>query len=263
MATVVGMTAEAINAITGALVETGEVQDDGTIVLITLDGTRLPIGNIAVDPSLAEIANLAPADLDMIQSRAGVWTNRTMAQILADLGTDISTIEGLTPATSDILQYKAGAWANRTIAQLMLDIKADPHFAQAIIKTTATNRTSSTLSDDPDLKTTLDPNSTYDISLDMSYGGTAAMVWQFTCPSGTGGFYCLSCNIAGTGEITNTYTWTTGSNTAGAVTNGWKAGGYLTTGATGGNFAFKWGSATNGTTCQLGTSIMRVRKVSP
>lgn len=263
MAEVIGMTAEAINALTNALVETGEVQEDGTIVLITHNGTRLPIGNIAVDPALGQIANLVPANDDMIQQKAGVWTNRTMAQVLADLGSDINTIEGLTPANDDILQRKAGAWANRTIAQLMADIKADPHFIQSFIKTGSTNRTSSTLVDDPDLKTTLDPNSTYDISLDLSYAGTAAMTWQFTCPSGTGGFYCLSCNISGTGEITNTYTWTTGSNTAGAVTNGWKAGGFLTTGANGGNFAFKWGSATNGTTCQLGTSIMRVRKVSP
>ena len=263
MATVVGMTAEAINAITNELVETGEVQDDGTIVLITRDGTRLPIGNIAVDPSLAEIANLTPADLDMIQSRGGVWTNRTMDQVLADLGTDIHTIEGLVPADNDFLQRKAGAWTNRTVAQVATDLKNDPHYAQTFIKTTTTNRTTTALADEPTLSTTLDPNSTYDISLDCSYAGAVAMAFSFTAPAGNSGFYCAVYNLAGTGSGTYTYVWTSTAPTAGIATAGIKLSGYLTTGATGGTFAFRWASSTSGQTSSLGTAILRVRKVSP
>lgn len=46
----------------------------------------------------------------------------------AMLGTELITISGLTPSNDDILQRKAGAWTNRTIAQLKTDLaitKAD------------------------------------------------------------------------------------------------------------------------------------------
>lgn len=261
MATVVGMTADAINAITNGLVQTGEILPDGTVVLITLDGTQLPIGNISVDPGLAEIANLTPADNDMIQQKAGSWTNRTMDQVLADLGSDIYAIEALTPANDDVIQRKAGAWVNRTIAQLVADIILDAHITKTIIKTTQTNRTSNVLTDDPDIHTNLDPNSTYDVSFDASYGGSVAMQFAWTAPAGVSGFHADVFNHAGTGNETNTYTWGAGPTSAGAVTAGYKMGGYIITGAAGGNFAFKWASATNGSTVSLGTSILRVRKV--
>lgn len=259
MAEVIGMTAEAINAITNALVETGEVQDDGTIVLITRLGTRLPIGNIAVDPALGQIANLTPANNDMIQQKAGVWENRTMDQVLADLGSDIHTIEGLTPADDDVLQRKAGVWTNRTVAQLLVD----PHVGMTAIKINQTVRTSTTLTDDPDLHLNLDPNSTYDFSFDCSYGGAVALTFSWTSPAGSTGFHADVYNQAGTGLVCSTYTWAAGTQTGGAISSGLRSSGYLITAAAGGNFAFKWGSATSGQTASVGTTILRMRKVSP
>ena len=38
--------------------------------------------------------------------------------------TDLTTIAGLTPTNDDVLQRKAGAWANRSLAQLMTDLGA-------------------------------------------------------------------------------------------------------------------------------------------
>jgi len=38
------------------------------------------------------------------------------------LDTDLTTIAGLTPTNDDIMQFKAGAWSNRTIAQLKVDL---------------------------------------------------------------------------------------------------------------------------------------------
>ena len=38
------------------------------------------------DPNLTAIANLTPANNDVIQRKAGVWTNRTPAQLAVDLG---------------------------------------------------------------------------------------------------------------------------------------------------------------------------------
>jgi len=80
-------------------------------------------GKQPLDGDLTDIAALAPAANDVIQRVGGVWTNRTMAQLLIALAaqpldTDLSTIAGLSPAANDVLQYIAGAWANRTMAQL-------------------------------------------------------------------------------------------------------------------------------------------------
>jgi len=38
------------------------------------------------------------------------------------LDADLTTIAGLTPSNDDIMQYKAGVWANRTVAQIMADL---------------------------------------------------------------------------------------------------------------------------------------------
>lgn len=40
----------------------------------------------------------------------------------AALGADLTAIEALTPANDDVLQRKAGAWTNRTMAQLKVDL---------------------------------------------------------------------------------------------------------------------------------------------
>lgn len=43
-------------------------------------------GKQAADPDLTAIAGLTPTDDDILQRKAGAWTNRTLAQLLADLG---------------------------------------------------------------------------------------------------------------------------------------------------------------------------------
>jgi len=263
MSTVVAMTAAGVDALTDDLVATGHVDSSGAIILTTKGGADINIGSGVQDPDLVAIGNLVPANDDLIQRKAGVWVNRTMAQVLADLGQDINTIENLTPANNDVLQRKTGAWTNRTIAQLAADLAADPHFVQTTLKTGSTNRTSTTLTDDPDIHTTLDPNSTYDVSMDASYGGAVAMQFAWTIPSGVTGFYAAIFNLAGTGTGTYTYTWGAAAQSAGIATAGLRLAGFLTTGANGGNFAFKWASTTSGQTSTLGTTILRVRKISP
>lgn len=112
----------------------------------------------ASDADLTAIAGLSPSNDDLLQRKAGAWTNRTIAQVKTDLAltksdvglgnadntsdankpistaaqtaldakqpldSDLTTIGGLTPSNDDILQRKAGAWANRTPAQLKTDL---------------------------------------------------------------------------------------------------------------------------------------------
>src|SRR4029077_14431125 len=263
MSTVVAMTAAGVDALTDTLVAGGHVDSSGAILLTTKGGTDINIGSVVQDPDLVAIGNLVPANDDLIQRKSGVWVNRTMAQVLADLGSDINTIENLTPANNDVLQRKPGAWTNRTIAQLGSDLAADPHINLTAIKINQTVRTATTLIDDPDIHLNLDPNSTYDVTFDASYGGAVAISFTWTVPAGVTGFHADTFNLAGTGMVCNTYTWQAGTSSAGAVNSGYRIGGYLITGATGGIFAFKWGSSTSGQTASLGTSILRARKITP
>jgi hypothetical protein len=262
MSTVIAMTAAGVDALTDDLVATGHVDTSGAIILTTKGGADINIGSGVQDPDLVAIGGLTPANDDLIQRKSGVWVNRTMAQVLADLGSDINTIENLTPANNDVLQRKAGAWTNRTISQLATDLITDPHILQTVIKTVTTTRTATTILDDPDIKVTLDPNSTYDFSFDCSYGGAVALVQGWTVPAGVTGFHCDTYNLAGTGQGVYTYTWQAPTQSAGIATPGLKCGGFLITGATGGNFAFRWGSSTSGQSSSVGTSILRMRKIS-
>jgi hypothetical protein len=85
-----------------------------------------------LDSDLTAIAALTPTNDDVIQRKAGVWANRTIAQLATDLtvsavqpkDADLTAIAGLSPAANDTLQFKSSAWANRTPAQLLADLAA-------------------------------------------------------------------------------------------------------------------------------------------
>jgi hypothetical protein len=64
-------------------------------------------------------------------------TNVTAAATYQPLDSDLTDIAGLTPANDDIIQRKAGAWTNRTIAQYYADlqpsVKDDVYFTVPFI----------------------------------------------------------------------------------------------------------------------------------
>jgi hypothetical protein len=101
--------------------------------------TGVLAGKQDLDTDLTAIAALAPSNDDLVQRKGGVWTNRTVAQLLVDLGiagltaslaskqpldTDLTDFAALSPSNDDIAQRKAGAWASRTMAQLLVDLAA-------------------------------------------------------------------------------------------------------------------------------------------
>lgn len=87
MATVTGMTAAAMQVIQDSSVVSGHIDVSGHLILTRYDGSQIDAGTAtgAIDPDITDIANLTPANDDIIQRKAGVWTNRTMAQLKADL----------------------------------------------------------------------------------------------------------------------------------------------------------------------------------
>jgi hypothetical protein len=101
------------------------------------------------DTALDDISDLSPSANDILQYIAGVWTNRTMAQLKAALAisiadvtgvqpsdADLTAIAALTPSANDILQFISGSWANRTPAQVAASLpvasSADPTFTGTV-----------------------------------------------------------------------------------------------------------------------------------
>lgn len=60
------------------------------------------------------------ADFIVIVDTSGSDVNKVRPSSI--LGTDLSAIRALTPSNDDVLQRKAGAWTNRTMAQLKTDL---------------------------------------------------------------------------------------------------------------------------------------------
>jgi len=55
-------------------------------------------------------------------SAAGAWLLAATNAAFQPLDSDLTTIGGLSPSNDDIIQRKAGAWTNRTIAQIKTDL---------------------------------------------------------------------------------------------------------------------------------------------
>ena len=62
-----------------------------------------------LDSDLTAIAGLTPANGDVIQRKAGVWTNRTLAEYLADQTAGIRAL-----SASTVLSYTGGSVVNNT-----------------------------------------------------------------------------------------------------------------------------------------------------
>lgn len=58
----------------------------------------------------------------VVQSGSTVKATMTQIQTYAR-GTDLAAIAGLSPSNDDVIQRKAGAWTNRTMAQLVADLQ--------------------------------------------------------------------------------------------------------------------------------------------
>lgn len=87
-------------------------------------------GKQPLDSDLTDVAALTPTNDDVLQRKAGAWTNRSIAQLTTDLGlgsvyqpldSDLTAIAGLSPTNDDFVQRKSGAWSNRSIAQVLSD----------------------------------------------------------------------------------------------------------------------------------------------
>jgi hypothetical protein len=131
----------------------GQVPESDVASLVTDLAGKQPI-----DSDLTAIAALTPTNDDVVQRKAGAWTNRSMSQLKTDLAlvkgdvglgnvdntsdaskpvstatqtaldgkqpldSDLTTIAGLTATTDNFIQSKSSAWASRTPTQVAADL---------------------------------------------------------------------------------------------------------------------------------------------
>lgn len=131
----------------------------GFLILADASAARTAIGSVigtdveAHDTDLTTIAGLSPTNDDVLQRKSGAWANRTIAQLLTDLGlgalyqpldSDLTAIAALsTTSTGRSLLAAADATAIRVIAGAVIgtDVQAyDVELAAIAGLTSATDR---------------------------------------------------------------------------------------------------------------------------
>lgn len=134
---------------------------------------------------------------------------------------------------------------------------------KAAYKAASTNRSSLSITIDPDLQLTLDSNAVYEIRCAIIYTSTQACRTGWTVPSGATGGYAASFNLAGTGAGSWGFTFSATNVDAAALggsVNGILYLGQLTTAATSGTFGFKWGSASGPSSLTIGVGSYLVAR---
>lgn len=71
---------------------------------------------------IAPLANIDQSKLNLAITNTQVAVGAAIDQSKLALDSDLTTIAGLSPSNDDIIQRKAGAWTNRTMAQLRTDL---------------------------------------------------------------------------------------------------------------------------------------------
>lgn len=131
-------------------------------------------------------------------------------------------------------------------------------------KTATTTRSTTTRSSDPDLQVTLAANAVYHVTAGINYTGTVGIATGWTTPASATGAFVMGFNLAGTGEVTNGYVWssTPTGGAAGAGSSGLEIIGMIQTSGSGGTFAFSWASSVNATNVTVGVgSILVVQRI--
>jgi hypothetical protein len=135
---------------------------------------------------------------------------------------------------------------------------------KAAYKTAATNRSTLTLTIDPDLQFSLDASAIYEVRAGIIYQSTNAMAFGWTIPAGATGGYSAAFNPAGTTNPTGGFVWSATVNAAAlsAAVNGINVEGFIQTGASSGTFGFKWASQTGPASLTIGVgSILVARRI--
>lgn len=159
MATIVGKTSDAIDALVNALVQTGAIDGSGNLTLTTKGGTVIAVGNVgasvpAATETIAGILKIAtaalvtagtddttavsPSHLAAVTGPMNTSINTNTTNISANTtaiagkqasNAHLTAISSMAPTNSDVMQYESGEWSHRTPAQLAADLQNAYPFA--------------------------------------------------------------------------------------------------------------------------------------
>ncbi len=128
---------------------------------------------------------------------AAKWRERLE---LAEANADLAAIAALTPSNDDILQRKAGSWTNRTVAQYLADLGLAPLAAAWTVYTptvTSGGGTITTLGTVAGRTLKLGRLVHYTVSAAITTNGTGSVSVRFTVP-----YLCAAMNFYGSGKET-------------------------------------------------------------
>jgi hypothetical protein len=98
-------------------------------MVVDVSDTSMAASGTNKGMQLAELA-IALIALGNVASDAEVAAAiSALSAVYQPLDSDLTAVAGLSPSNDDILQRKAGAWTNRTIAQLLTDLNLDATYA--------------------------------------------------------------------------------------------------------------------------------------
>lgn len=140
--------------------------------------------------------NRAIEDADL---PAGLTRDAEAAAAYQPLDSDLTAIAALTASNDDIVQRKAGAWTNRTIAQLKADLGSSSLIRKTSDQTKNNNTTLATITD---LTFSADANSVYEVQWRLLVeAASAASDWKFalTLPAGATAFFGGEVNATSSG----------------------------------------------------------------
>jgi hypothetical protein len=135
----------------------------------------------------------------------------------------------------------------------------------AAYKTGALARSTSTLSNDPDLTLTLAANAFYEVTCAINYAvTTGGFQWAWTTPASVTGGLTAAFVLAGTGAGSFGFTWaaSTQAGNQSSPNGGINIQGNLATAGSGGTFALKWANGTGANSTTIGAgSYLSARRV--
>lgn len=107
----------------GAPASSPDAAEDGSVVVTAPTEFDFRHGFDVVDPGGGPV-RIAVDESELAVPEANVTGLAASLGAKQDHDTDLDAIAGLTPANDDVVQRKAGAWTNRTLAQLIADLAA-------------------------------------------------------------------------------------------------------------------------------------------
>lgn len=166
-----------LDAITEAFTTALKGVYDSCVAWITANGTNLvnhltdttnPHNVTKAQVGLSNVDNTSDADKPISTAVATALVSKQ------DADSDLTSIAGLTPSNDDIIQRKAGTWTNRTPAQLLTDLGIFANISKYLTASVQTPAASAALTDVAGMSQALAANEVWSYEFELSCNTNAS-----------------------------------------------------------------------------------------